>query len=879
MRQAVGRNCLLPQNEFSLNLEDNNTYSDDLLKVISFSDRVPYATKQANNFAWAKLRADAVDLQNSDFFDEEYIKIVEDNYRLMNGMPMVNYTAEAYRASMLGADDLLSEGIDMPSTQIEHFDYVSPFIDGLWGDQKRRKLRFTVTDSSLFTQNYIKEQKGQLLKNHFETKLINPTRQHALMKWQIDHGVQDLMSLKPDERKQLDSDINASMETLIPKDIMNFMKNGAQGKIEMQGQALAEALTETLRLKYLIDETYRDSFATDGAVFYNGVRRNKPFVEWVDLTKFNTESSGDIFIDKNSWFKRLMPKNGPRVWTEYGDRFTREDIKRFDEMVKTSGRGTTEAKDAQFATAIDFNGMIMLNETNLLTKDGQEKYSQILQKYQGSDIHKFSQMRVAHLVWQSLCKMRRITRGFADKTIRDEYFTEDYVFNPQLGDLEEKIVWVPQYWQATKIGQGVDPIFVDVGPVPFQFRDITDPYEVRSPYSGGFLSDMMGKGYRRSPLHKAKPFIHAVNFQMKTIRDREATDIGKVVLMTVAAKPKGWSWGKLIEVVRATKMLPINTQTGGLTPADVQFFREIDLSNLYDILPRINYIMFLVQRIGEILSSNAARQGNPAASTSVSNNMQNLNRSFSQTTGRSAWIDEITSHVLENLIYYGKSAVKSGNIFLRYALDDTSIANIDIDVDEIDDAYFGVKVTSDEMDMERLSVAQNLLVPHLQKNNVGYGLILETAYATSRGEFINIATKAELEIQMQQAQAADYQKMSAQEQSRVAFETEKALLELKSNLKMQEDIPNNEAKKEMAALSSMTIAHGNDLNQNNENDFTESAALERDFKREELFVKDALERDKLGLQDKWNTQELKILEDKVKELSKKMGTPPKKAKK
>lgn len=46
-------------------------------------------------------------------------------------------------------------------------------------------------------------------------------------------------------------------------------------------------------------------------------------------------------------------------------------------------------------------------------------------------------------------------------------------------------------------------------------------------------------------------------------------------------------------------------------------------------------------------------------------------------------------------------------------------------------------------------------------------------------------------------------------------------------MKKVEDALNNEAKKEMAALQSMTIAHGNDVNDNKVNDYSETADKNR----------------------------------------------------
>lgn len=843
----------------------DDNLSNDFLKVITFSEKLDYASKQANNFKWAKLRADALDILHPDAPDPEYLERVEDNYRLRNGMSMQHFTKAAKRAATISLNELASEGIDMPDLELEHFDIVSSIIDGQVGDQQRRKFKFIVTDNSLYTRNYLKDQRNTLYKNHFEEKLINPMRQKAAIMYQLEHGIKDIYSLSPEERQQMQADINIRVESLIPKDIMLFLKYGSAGKLEKQGQAIAEAIAQNLQLKYLGDFAYDTSYCTDGVVFYMGIRREKPVIEFVDLTKFNTGGSPSLFINNNAWFKWVEELHPSDIWNNYSDNWKREDIRRFNEMVSLGGRrgGVDEQKDAKFVANITFDGQVRLGNTDLKTKTGQVEYGKLLHEFQGSDYKGLDNIRVAHLVWSSLRKMRCITRGYKDGTIRYEWFGEEYEFNPDNGDLKEDIHWVREYWETDKIGSGADPIFANMRPVQCQFRDITDPYVSRSPFVGGYLHDMMGKGFRRSDLDRVKPFIHEINFQMKTIREREATDIGKVVLMTVAAKPTGWSWGKLISVVRATKLLPIKTGQQGLTALDVNFFKEIDLSNLYDILPRINYLQWMISRVAEGLNNNAARNGTPAASTSVSNNMANLNRSFSQTNNRGQWFDKIMEMVLENSIYLGQETIRDGgNIFLRNALDDYSIETIDIDYEAIDQAYFGVKVLSDDFDLQKLDIGKNFLMPFLQNNNLAYRFAAQTLNAATQGELLEIANEAELEAQINQAKAMDFQKMQAEE----IRQYEKDILILKSELKKVEDDLNNKSHQEVSALQSLTIQKGNDVNDNKINDYAETADKDRAADLQKALIEDSLEREKLALKDKWTTEQLKILSEKTAKL-------------
>lgn len=850
--------------------------SKELLTVINFSERVPLEQKLSNGKLWAKKRIEAADIQYPDC-DQDYKNRVEDNYRLISGLPMIHYAKDAYWNSQMDMQSLISEGIDMPDTKMEHFDWVSAPLDILWGDRKKQRFRYTITDSSKATQNYIKQYKRDALTTHFETKLIAPIKQFALLQWMAKYGVKDLMALNDEERKQMESDVNASANSLIPKDIAYYIKSNNMGQIEKQLKSIADALVATLDFKYRVDEAYLHAYANDGIILKTDVRNNRPYFGWVDLTGFNTGGGKDIFVNNNPWFKEVEQMHPSKIWDLYSSDFNKEDRRLFDAMVKAAGGGSSvdSSKDEQVAMRIDFQGRELLQSIDMKTKEGQAKNLAFEHVYRSMDAKSFNMIRVADVTWASLAEFSEVTR-VNDGILSTHYYTGDYEMDRSRGDLEVEKIWAKQYWGGVKIGQGEGCVYANVGPKPFQYRNIADPRDCRSPYVGGYFNDLSGKGYRRTPLDRAKPLIHAANRQMKTIQEREATDIGKVVLMTVAAKPRGWTWGKLLSVVRATKMLPINTQQSGLTAADVQFFRSVDMTSMYDILPRIEYLRHLGRGIGDILAVNNARSGSQAASTSVGNNASNLDRSFSQTHPRAAWADKISEMTLENLIYLGKMCVKSGNIFLRYALDDLSIANIDIDVDELDEALLGIKVSTDPIDLAQLDIPKNVLVPYIQKNDLGFGLIMETVVATTRGELIEISTKAEIEAAIKQAQAMDFAKMSQQEQAQMALQTEKDLLELKSALKRVEDELNNTAKKEMAAIQSMTIAHGNDIDGNNENDYLQSAEQDRQQKREEVLIKDALERDKLALQDRWNSQELTILAKKVEALGKKPPAKPKK---
>lgn len=50
-------------------------------------------------------------------------------------------------------------------------------------------------------------------------------------------------------------------------------------------------------------------------------------------------------------------------------------------------------------------------------------------------------------------------------------------------------------------------------------------------------------------------------------KGKDFPDLSKCVLYPVSAKPKGWSWGKLVEVAKATGILVYATGQNGGSPS------------------------------------------------------------------------------------------------------------------------------------------------------------------------------------------------------------------------------------------------------------------------------------------------------------------------
>ena len=141
----------------------------------------------------------------------------------------------------------------------------------------------------------------------------------------------------------------------------------------------------------------------------------------------------------------------------------------------------------------------------------------------------------------------------------------------------------------------------------------------------------MGNTKNISPMDLGKPWQYKFNIQMARIHETEASDLGKIFLTSFHAKPKDWSWQKFMMMAKYGKILPIDLTQEGVTPADAQIFKSLDLSTDDKKAGQIQYLEFLRNQVAIAMSYNPSRLGSQSASLAVSNNQQNIQQSSYQT--------------------------------------------------------------------------------------------------------------------------------------------------------------------------------------------------------------------------------------------------------
>src|SRR4029079_5897675 len=309
---------------------------------------------------------------------------------------------------------------------------------------------------------------------------------------------------------------------------------------------------------------------------------------------------------------------------------------KLETLTSTGARRKFGEPHPQWVTEVQRgNTNIVNNAPNLNTKEGQEYFQRVLA---GGHLQKGrtpGDIRYTHTAWKGLRKLKQIKRYNSEKDkIKSIFIDESYVFNPVkvdengYRDIEEYTMWAPEIWQDTIVDRDVH---LEVGPIEYQYKSLDNPWDVKGPYIGGQYSKLMNNTKKISPIDPAKPWQYKFNLQRARIHELEATDLGKVIHLTLQSKPAEWSFKKYLMMMKYGKMAITDTTQEGYMPGMENMIKQIDLGTIDKIAGMLQYLEFLRQQIILSMNYNPSRLGLQGPTVPVTNNQQNIVQSSYQT--------------------------------------------------------------------------------------------------------------------------------------------------------------------------------------------------------------------------------------------------------
>lgn len=644
--------------------------------------------------------------------------------------------------------------------------------------------------------------RGEESKRVFDYRVVI-TNPNAISEIEAEKKKQVFASLQQLIQETADSeeDFNTKLEKL-----GEYYSYEWQDMREVRANALLNHYVKEYNMPFMFNQGFMDGAAVAEELYQCDIIGGEPTVEKLNPNKVRIYKSGfsnkvedaDMIIIEDYW-------SPGKIIDTYYDVLTPKDIKYIEQIPYGSATETVDSMDniddrAGFVNAHMVSDVVeenyFIDPESLFAVDD---FDHLLPYDFAGNV------RVCRVYWKSRRKIKEVKSY--DPMTGDAIYTfypETYVCNEDLGE-EEKIFWINEAWEGTKIGKD---IYVNMRPRPVQYNRLSNPSRCHFGIIGSIYN-----------LNDEKPFslvdmMKKYNYLYDVIHDRLnrliAKNYGKIIYLDLAKVPKGWDIGKWmyyartngIAVIDSFKEGNIGAATGKLAGAlnnASNGVLDAELGN--SIQQQINLLEFIKMEMAEVVGITKQREGQIANRETVGG----VERATLQSSHITEWLftihEDLKKRVLECFLETAKIALRGRTKKFQYILSDNSLRVMEIDGDEFAECDYGLVVDSSNSAQELSQKLDVLAQAALQTQTLSFSTIMQLYNSSSLAEKQRLVERDERQMR-ERAEQAQQQQLQAQQEI-AAQQTQQKQMELQ--MKDQMNVRDNETKILVATIS----ANGN----------------------------------------------------------------------
>jgi hypothetical protein len=780
-------------------LSQQTTESVDYLR-----ERISFAKKKANDFQWAKNKLDY--FETADVLYSSDLRRMERNEDLLNGK--WDMSSFDYIENPFNVQDFSSPA------KLEHIDIISLPIREIIGSELKRPFNITAVAINPEAASKRRRERVARLKEYVYQEAMGPLIQEVQQRYaQEMQAAMESGEMDEQQAQQAMAEMQQKMqqeiEAMTPEDIARYMKESFKLPEETMAQKLVNHLTKKLKVQFKFHKGWQNAVVQGKEVYYVGRRNGEPVLDVVPIQRFTFDKSANVdFIQDGDWACHEEVLLVSDFYDKYGEHLKEADRKKIDNYF-----------DVNFQNI----GGLLINKPILL--DAQ---------FTGSPKTIDKQIRCLHCAWKSLKKIKFITTQLEDGSIEEFIVDETYTFNRDT-DLEETVAWIPEVWQGTKVGTNV---YINIGPIEGQYRDLNRPHHVKLPYYGVVYGTNNSKAV--SLLERGLPWQFAHNVIWFRLQESLATDKGKVLLGLLKQIPAGWKPSEWLQSLAVTKLALIDpSQDISPVGTDPQYWKSIDLSNSQNINMFIELLQYTEQKCLRVIGSNESRIGNNTPYETVTNNQQKLIQSSNITEPEFYIHNLLKEEVMTALLEQAKIAFRDKPELISYVMDDFSVADLQLDPELLNSSEFGVYLTNSTDDQQTVEMLRAQLSRLIEVSSGDLRVVAEV-----------ISTKNPADIKRAIDEVSDDNKQQQQMQMQQQQEMQQSMLEFereKMERESQERQLDREYRLREATIRAMGYLNDSDVNQNQIPDLLETSkfnadiqikATDQDLKRQTLALRE-----------------------------------------
>lgn len=767
--------------------------------------------KSANDFALAKDVMDYYDhlYEHSD----ERIRKLNENFLLHSGR-----WPEIERMSVTSEIQLEHENITLGGGALRHYPVLDRISKSVVGDLMVRPLIPIIKDMSAKARNQRDRAKLEIVKNYIQEQFIAPNIERVTQQIMMEAGLQDPRALDDQQAQQLQQAIQQRVKETTPDEILDSI-NKYRTPEEIISQVILDATVKQLDMKAKFDIGGENAVVTGEEYFRVGMMNGMPWCEPLNPKWVVWDGSEHVeFVEDGVFAKYEQYLTPEDVVSRYGAILAKRDIQKLTDLYSPipGYMGSRKTNPDLERRVVDvFADNPELQNIDVRTREGQLDLRDIYRNL--SSGHKAGHgIRECYITWKWTRQATLVTRYENGKKVQ-VFRAGHYTKNPARGDLEVKKILIPQVWHGVKLGV-TDEIYAFVEPVPFQYKSIHNPFDVKLTIMGGRFNTHMNNTENVSLIDLGKPWQYRYNVLMKRMEEYEATDIGKVLLGTVNMKPIGWTWQDWFRSLYVGKVALVSTQFEGAAGMDPNLLRSVDLSSNADIQQTLAKLEYFEKKIATSMYYNPSKLGQISPYATNQNTEMNMAGSDRQMLRFHDRHRQIKQRVLNSLLDVSLAAIRDNEYAKDVLLDDFGKAYLETAMEPFSACELGLYVVDDFQESERLEQMRNLALTILQ-NGGSIRDIADVVDAGSMSAIKDVLDRSERRREEETKAQREHEQQISQQQS----EAQKAMMELKMQFDAEQNDRNNQAKIEMAQINAQLLANANDINKNNLNDSMEKA--------------------------------------------------------
>jgi hypothetical protein len=656
---------------------------------------------------------------------------------------------------------------------IQHYPIITPRVNVLVGEEKKRKFDWSVEIINPDTLSKIKEDKKRLV----DQKLMEMLQSDV-------------------------SDEELEQELMKYGDYINF---DYQDLREKRANLLMKNYISKLNMKYLFQKGFKDALIFGEEIYMFDIINGNVTFERLNPTKVHTLRSGssnriedsDIIVLDDFW------SPGKIQDTYYSD-LSELQVKELDDEVTAPGANDKNL-DGMSEAVDDEQGYRLLDRLGFDAYLNSTGVYDIEQSLTSRDSYKDTRgnIRVIRMFWKSMKKVGKVTY-FDDAGKKQVKFrSEEYVVDKSMGETVEWL-WVPQWWKGVKIGKD---IYLQIKPREIQYNKMNEP---------SFNScGIVGQVYNTSDsevvtmVDRAKPFQYLFDISWYRVNEAMSKYLGSIVELDLAKVPKGWSVTKWLYFARKSGISVVDSfregqkgmAKGKLAGAVGNTTGRVLEQRVGDFIQvHMEMMEYAKAQMDEITGVSRQRLGQTESRETVGGIERAVSQSNHITEELFTMHDYCKKRCFELLIETAKIALKGQNVKFSYIADDMTRQLAEIDGDEFAEEEYGLTVSNDDSINVMQQKLDGMVQLGLQNQMISFSSAIKMYNSSSMREIQRLIEKDEQ--QMKESQSAEAEANQAQLQAQMEQQAMKEQQEM--NLDLEKFNREDETKRYIAELNAET---------------------------------------------------------------------------